>query len=906
MDISNYLIIIKGEDKTSEILKCNLYNNLYYVTYFGKRVQYKYNAQDVFWLSEPETIDTSKFRILKDGKVFQDVAQILKFNSYIRLIFNKGRAQLYRTSELRVEKNSLGTKNAAKHFSYYKRLADVVSIITEDGFNILAEQYKKISFISENSPLGNFLCGKLTSAKSQGEIIYYPFGCNLSQMLAVNNALSYDFSVIEGPPGTGKTQTILNIIANILMEGKTVAVVSGNNSATANVAEKLQKYGLGYLLATLGNNENKVDFIDKQVLKYPDFSNFNYNESEIEQKKEYIKTLTSDLSEMLTLQNRLAELNKEFNSIQIEIKYFDEYYQDSYDENILSLVKGKLSSQKLLTLWLEIEKYIKSGKEYSLLFKYKHWLISGIKDFSFYNQSADKLIAALQKKYYIEKSKELTKEMDSSQAKLKGYDFNNKLQLLSELSLAVLKSQLFLRCNTKFTRRMFTIDDLWRNSEEFNTEYPVILSTSYALKSSLGKEHIYDYLIVDEASQVDLVTGVLALSCSNKAVIVGDTKQSPNVVTPSNSVIANKINDEMGIPNEYNYVNNSLLSAICLTLPTIPNTLLREHYRCHPKIIEFCNVKFYNNQLITMTKDNKEDNVIKAYITVKGNHERDHVNERQIDEIKQTILPELVKSYSNDEIGIIAPYRKQTEHIGAGKISSYIDVSTVHKFQGREKDAIIITTVDNQIGDFVDNPNMLNVAISRAKKSLSIIVSDNEKNEKTNIGDLIKYIQYNNFDVVKGEVYSIFDMLYKGYQKQRLLYLAKSQKVSEYDSENLMYALIKEILSSEEFSKLDVAVQQPLRMLIKDVHKLNDEEIKYMFRPGTKVDFVIFNRFDKTPVLAIEVDGYSSHKEGSVQATRDIKKNSIFDKYEMDYLRLPTTGSGEKAKIINKLMEIKL
>lgn len=44
-------------------------------------------------------------------------------------------------------------------------------------------------------------------------------------------------SVIEGPPGTGKTQTILNIIANIVMEGKNVAIVSNNNSATRNVLE---------------------------------------------------------------------------------------------------------------------------------------------------------------------------------------------------------------------------------------------------------------------------------------------------------------------------------------------------------------------------------------------------------------------------------------------------------------------------------------------------------------------------------------------------------------------------------------------------------------------------------------------------------------------------------------------
>lgn len=81
-------------------------------------------------------------------------------------------------------------------------------------------------------------------------------------------------SVIQGPPGTGKTQTILNIIANILMQGKSLQIVSNNNSATENVYEKLSssKYNLGFVVATLGNSENKKKFIENQNTEYPDFS----------------------------------------------------------------------------------------------------------------------------------------------------------------------------------------------------------------------------------------------------------------------------------------------------------------------------------------------------------------------------------------------------------------------------------------------------------------------------------------------------------------------------------------------------------------------------------------------------------------------------------------------------------
>ena len=76
-------------------------------------------------------------------------------------------------------------------------------------------------------------------------------------------------SIIQGPPGTGKTQTILNIIANLLIAGKTVLVVSNNNSAVENVAEKLAKENLGFLVAQLGSLENRKNFIADQP-EYPD------------------------------------------------------------------------------------------------------------------------------------------------------------------------------------------------------------------------------------------------------------------------------------------------------------------------------------------------------------------------------------------------------------------------------------------------------------------------------------------------------------------------------------------------------------------------------------------------------------------------------------------------------------
>ena len=205
------------------------------------------------------------------------------------------------------------------------------------------------------------------------------------------------------------------------------------------------------------------------------------------------------------------------------------------------------------------------------------------------------------------------------------------------------------------------------------------------------------------------------------------------------------------------------------------------------------------------------------------------------------------------------------------------EVDTVHKFQGREQDAIILTSVDNVITDFVDDPHMLNVAVSRAVHSLAVVTSQDPRNDRTNYGDLTRYIEYNNFEVIRSQVYSVFDMLYQGYAEQRRAYLQKHKRVSEYDSENLMYSVIQEVLSEEAYSAIGCAVHVSLATLVKDYEPLTEEECKYARNPLTHVDFLLFNQMDKQPVLAIEVDGTGFHEAGSKQAERDAKKNSILE-----------------------------
>ena len=266
--------------------------------------------------------------------------------------------------------------------------------------------------------------------------------------------------------------------------------------------------------------------------------------------------------------------------------------------------------------------------------------------------------------------------------------------------------------------------------------------------------------------------------------------------------------------------------------------------------------------------------------------------------IKDEVLPG-ISELNADDIGIIAPYRDQARLIRESVPG--IQADTVHKFQGREKAGIIISTTDDQISQFADDPNLLNVAISRAKSRLCIVLSGNELPRGSNIGDLVSYVNYNNFSVTKSRVNSIFDYLYSQYSKQRWKYIAK--RISRYDSENLMYALLKDVLSEERYASLGVVFELPLRELLnrEQVECLSEDERNYALNEWTHVDFMIYSKVTKDPVLAIEVDGYKYHKAGTRQAERDKVKDAILGKCGIRLLRFSTTGSKERERIESAL-----
>ena len=906
MNTTKYMTIIKGEIKTRDVkfLEQDDASHKMNVT-FNNRKTYSYTLDNVEFLENPKFLDPRIYHLSKDGKNFFRVEAIYEFvgkdAAYIHVCFKNNVERDYYKSQLDIQESYLNKKDAANVFDYIKETSKLSNLKNEsNGEQLLPKKFKKISFLRSDVALTKYLNPKSLKESIDGEYMpIFPFGCNNSQYVAVKRAMENQISVIQGPPGTGKTQTILNIIANILIQGKTVQVVSNNNSATENVFEKLSssKYNLGFIVATLGKSDNKTNFINNQKTNYPDFTSLKSDDiqddfmQQVQEKSKKLKTVFDK-------QERLAQLNQELNRLKIERKYFNEYLNETNVTVDYTKYKRSMKSNKWMKLWQECQSISEVNKDIDFFLKLKFFFKYGLYNFSIYSLEISQIITTFQAFYYETRENEILKELDDITAYLNNTS-NHLLDNLTNDSMKFLKNYLANKYEKNTYRQLFTSEDFLKNPYDILNEYPVILSTTFSSRDSLNDNVVYDYVIMDESSQVDIATGALAMSCAKNMVIVGDTNQLPNVVDKHTEIRADVIFNQYNLSKGYRFTN-SFLQSVLEVMPNVTQTMLREHYRCHPKIIEFCNQKFYRGNLIIMTEDHGEKDVLKVIKTVKGNHSRNHFSQRQIDIIKNEIIPNDITN--KKETGIISPYNNQVQSLKE-QIDG-IEQATVHKFQGKEKDTIIISTVEDEITDFVDDPYLLNVAVSRAKKKLILVVTGNEQNKERNIMDLIDYIQYNNFEVVESNVYSIFDYLYKQYTKERKLFLNKNNRKLEYDSENLMYTLLEEILKNDDYKMLDFVCHFPVNMLIKNPYLLNDDECLYAMNPATHVDFLVYNRISKRAILAIEVDGYAFHQKETAQAKRDLLKNHIFELYYIPLLRFSTTGSGEREKIINMLNKI--
>src|SRR5690606_28651828 len=252
--------------------------------------------------------------------------------------------------------------------------------------------------------------------------------------------------------------------------------------------------------------------------------------------------------------------------------------------------------------------------------------------------------------------------------------------------------------------------------------------------------------------------------------------------------------------------------------------------------------------------------------------------------------------------GFIAPFNAQV-NLAKEHLAKDYTRKTVHKFQGRECDEIVFSTVldkkkanqSEQILNFVDDPNLVNVAVSRAKKRFTLVTGEDIfQSPQSSISALIRYMRYyaGGDNIHQAPLVSAFDLLYEEYDAsletlRKKLNLGNSKDIA---SEQIVCQRLKEILAEPSLAALTFHREIALNKLVSlHLDTLTDDERTFMRNLG-RCDIVLYFKVGKQPIAVIEVDG-DWHRRDPEQVRRDQLKNSILRKAGLPLLRLDTDSA---------------
>ncbi len=887
MDISDKLILFKKlldtefKDITERIKSFVKEDKSYCITFTDEKT-FHAKLENVIIMKKQGCVDLANYKVKYLDNIKSDITKIEVYiddwkNKKYKVFCENGYHFICEPKDINFYKFTDSDKNLIGYWKSCACESDIDTIL-----NMMCHQYDKLT-VEPSSVLYSYINKSNYENKFNDEIIC-PFDFNNSQLKAIRFALNDKISIIKGPPGTGKTQTILNIICNLIIKGKSISIISANNTAIENIEEKLEKNGYKSLFASLGNGERKAEFFKN---KADSFQKSEVDDINIPSKK------LSFLSKLFESENKSKTLNEEIEAIKLEQQYYERYNHES----IINVDKYNFKNSQSLINYVTRYQDDTKEKKFTLFLWLKLIFKYGFKKSLLRAQNRNQIITSLEYKYYSLKLSELSKELEELKNLLK----EKKLDELSSEYKALSKKFLDHYINKNIDFKLdFTQKDYKKRFSEFIKRYPIITSTAISFMTSIEADYMFDYVIIDESSQVTIPSIIPLLNKCKNIVIVGDDKQLPPI---------EKYNTACSFDDEFDSNKQSLITSFMKIYPNNSTTLL-EHYRCDPAIIGFCNLKYYDNQLIPFTTGDKKNKSLNIYFTSNGNHMRKLYsgdqsgiyNQREIDTIDEILSDNKFANINHKEIGIVSPYRLQVDKLQ----NKYLDIEcdTIHKFQGREKDIILFSSVldckasKNDFA-FVDNPNMINVTVSRAVKKFILIANEEIFKEKgKEIHDLINYISYKsmNENLVKSKCVSIFDYLYKSKEVARNKLLANSSSKSSYDSEKLMRVLLDNLIKLEPYKQFIVQEQVKVKDIIGNTETFSEDELTYIHN-NCSVDFLIKDKVNQDIVCSIEVDGVKYHENNKKQQIKDALKDSILNKCHISLLRLKTNGSNENIKV---------
>ena len=794
---------------------------------------------------------------------------------------------------------------------------------------ILANVWERLPQAPRGSALEAFLAGSTSATTGASDHLLMPFHSNIDQRNAIRAALTHQISIIDGPPGTGKTQTILNLIASLIAQGKTVGVVAGANSAVDNVIDKLTEEGYGFLVASLGKAERVKEFHQregileqrreawaKKASTAAPGASARANEAALRAEEGQLVALWEDARDIPQIRARLT-------ATQRERLLFEEKVKESRRPmaNISHLAVVRRSSETIADLLALARCAPRPGRSPRAIIErvrryFAYGSLKGI------DLGAPDVQSALQLAFYQARERELSRRVEEAEVRAARHGLVEVSATYRRRSREALDGALLDRFERERPSRLSPNEWLNRQTGILLRTYPVVASTCFSIRHNLAEDTLLDWIIIDESSQVLLPEGMAALSKARNAVIVGDARQ----IGP----IFQGWDESTRQPPEarFDVRSVSLLDSVKAMGKAAhsPTTLLREHYRCHPAIIEFCNRMYYGGQLIPMRVPAQDaPDPLAIVYAAPGNHARRPLrgggffSQREIEIISQLEEMEVIregieaddKDSSGDFVlGIVTPYRAQAtslrqrirSDLGEGTHARWL-AETAHKFQGRGAGTVVLSTVLNAhdraaTQDFYDSDALTNVIVSRAKDRFIVVTAHGGVRLSRNIRTLLEYIEmYDPSSVIQSDIVSIFDVLYSAYSASLERYSrAKWSNWKRTPAENVADLCLREVLADPKYSSFGYYTEVPLRDALPNTRLLNEEQRDFVFTDSA-LDFGVYSRVTGRIVLAIEVDGWEYHGNNKEQQQRDARKDSIMAAYCVPVLRLATNESGEERRI---------
>lgn len=286
----------------------------------------------------------------------------------------------------------------------------------------------------------------------------------------------------------------------------------------------------------------------------------------------------------------------------------------------------------------------------------------------------------------------------------------------------------------------------------------LLLDGAYARRfeevEGIKREHVFDLVVVDEAGHATFAETIIPLSLGHRAILIGDDKQLPPME-----------DDEL---ETYSLFTRLWEDKDC----HVPKVMLDTQFRMHPEIANFVSDTFYEGKLksgvtatarsfqfssftkpVCLISTSKQKNRFEKWI---GTSCENRLEAQYVKEVVQELVQHCREHGEANEsvsVAVITPYAAQVSLIkmllredgifgASGSVAlKEEDVASVDKFQGGERDVVIISFVRSPDPHakykskltFVQDLKRLNVAFSRPKKML-IMVGD-IKTLSTGLGD---------------------------------------------------------------------------------------------------------------------------------------------------------------------------